>query len=74
MNLRIGKLITRREFDKIPATQAIMKRVAQLTNKQQADNDLIVYDCNQIPIADEHEVDHSQDDDHFTGVITTKSE
>eukprot|EP00957_Ditylum_brightwellii_P132753 10123055-Ditylum_brightwellii.AAC.1 len=50
------------------ATQAVMKRVAQLATKQQADSDLIVYGRNQIPIADKHEVDHSQDDDHFAGV------
>eukprot|EP00957_Ditylum_brightwellii_P128131 9772908-Ditylum_brightwellii.AAC.1 len=67
MNLRTGKLITRREFDEILATQAMMKRVAQLAAKQQADKDLIVYDRNQIPIDDENELDHSQDDDHFTG-------
>eukprot|EP00957_Ditylum_brightwellii_P020623 1555222-Ditylum_brightwellii.AAC.1 len=68
MNLRTGKLITRREFNKISATQAIMKRAAQLVTKQQVDNDLIVYDFNQIPIPAKHEVNHSQDDDHFTGV------
>eukprot|EP00957_Ditylum_brightwellii_P121665 9278148-Ditylum_brightwellii.AAC.1 len=67
MNLRTGKLITRREFDKILATQAVMKRVTQLAAKQHADKDLIVYDCNQIPSDDKNELDHSQDDDHFTG-------
>eukprot|EP00957_Ditylum_brightwellii_P098623 7512832-Ditylum_brightwellii.AAC.1 len=68
MNLRTGKLITRREFNEIPATQAVMKRVAQRPAKQHAEKDLIVYDHNQIPINGENELDHSQDDDHFAGV------
>eukprot|EP00957_Ditylum_brightwellii_P060870 4620811-Ditylum_brightwellii.AAC.1 len=68
MSLRIGKIIVRREFNKILATQAIMKRLAQLATNHQDGNDLIVYNHNQIPITNEHGVDHSQDDDHFTGV------
>eukprot|EP00957_Ditylum_brightwellii_P162148 12345736-Ditylum_brightwellii.AAC.1 len=70
MSLRTGKLVIRQDFDELPATTAVIRRVAQLAEVQNAVDEPIFYDRNQVSIPD-LEVEDNIDDATLTGVDDT---
>eukprot|EP00957_Ditylum_brightwellii_P148872 11333550-Ditylum_brightwellii.AAC.1 len=66
MNLRAGKVITRRDFDEVPTPHRVIQCINKLGASQKQQVDLLFYDCNQILIADD-------DDDTATGNLDATS-
>eukprot|EP00957_Ditylum_brightwellii_P020103 1516639-Ditylum_brightwellii.AAC.1 len=66
MNLRTGKLIVRREFDELPAPDAVVNRVHKLVAAKKCSNSLTFYNRNQVLIGDDD--DFNTPDAKITGV------
>eukprot|EP00957_Ditylum_brightwellii_P197732 15064331-Ditylum_brightwellii.AAC.1 len=68
LNLKMGKLIVRRDFDEIPMTDEVKRQVEELGKAEKQAEKLEFLDQNQLPIPDlENDCVESDPDQQITG-------